>query len=129
MPPRKKNGRAAAEAAYANLLKDNTALVGDVGEAYDRYVASLEAAAQARDQFEEARAAAVKAGAVTNDQLDQMGYKKTSKLPAPPTRPADRSSQASPAADAGSTPGPNTNGAAPAAPQLASSGATTGEGS
>lgn len=128
MPPRKKNGRAAAEAAYANLLKDNTALVGDVGEAYDRYVASLEAAAQARDQFEEARAAAVKAGAVTNDQLDQMGYKKTSKLPAPPTRPADRSSQASPAADAGSTPGPNTNGAAPAAPQLASSGATTGEG-
>ncbi|MDZ4232785.1 MAG: hypothetical protein U1C73_03275 [Dietzia sp.] len=129
MAPRKKNGRAAAEAAYANLLKDNTALVGDVGEAFDRYVASLEAAAQARDEFEQARAAAVKAGAVTNDQLDQMGYKRTSKLPAPPARPADKSSQESPGADADSSPGPNTNGAAPAAPQLASTSAGTGEGS
>ena len=37
MPPRKKTGRAAAEAAYANLLKENTALVGDVGEAFDAF--------------------------------------------------------------------------------------------
>ncbi|ANE83416.1 hypothetical protein A7U43_28275 (plasmid) [Mycobacterium adipatum] len=129
MAPRKKNGRAAAEAAYANLLKDNTALVGDVGEAFDRYVASLEAAAQAREQFEEARTAAVKAGAVTNDQLDQMGYKKTSKLPAPPARPADKSSQESPGADAGSSLSSNTNGAALGGTKLTSTGVGTGEGS
>ena len=89
MAPRKKTGRAAAEAAYANLLKENTALVGDVGEAFDEFVAKLEEAAAARERYEEARAAAVKGGAVTNDQLDQMGYKKTSKLPTPPARPAD----------------------------------------
>ena len=129
MAPRKKNGRAAAEAAYANLLKDNTALVGDVGEAFDRYVASLEAAAQAREQFEEARTAAVKAGAVTNDQLDQMGYKKTSKLPTPPARPADKPSQESPGADAGSSPSSNTNGAALGGTKLTSTGVGTGEGS
>ena len=76
MPPRKKTGRAAAEAAYANLLKENTTLVGDVGEAFDAFVAKLEEAGAARDRYEEARAAAVKGGAVTNDQLDQMGYKK-----------------------------------------------------
>ena len=57
-------------------------------------MAKLEEAGAARDRYEEARAAAVKGGAVTNDQLDQMGYKKTSKLPAPPanrrTPPASR---------------------------------------
>jgi len=81
MPPKKKTGRAAAEAAYANLLKENTTLVGDVGEAFDAFVAKLVEAGAARERYEEARAAAVKGGAVTNDQLDQMGYKKTSKLP------------------------------------------------
>ena len=123
MPPRKKTGRAAAEAAYANLLKENTTLVGDVGEAFDAFVAKLEEAAAARDRYEEARAAAVKGGAVTNDQLDQMGYKKTSKLPTPPAKPADNASESRQPA---SSSGPQTNGAAPA-PQLASVGAGTGE--
>ncbi|MDO2394829.1 hypothetical protein QRB38_13510 [Mycobacterium avium subsp. hominissuis] len=129
MPPRRKTGRAAAEAAYANLLKENTALVGDVGEAFDAFVASLEQAAAARERYEEARAAAVKGGAVTNDQLDQMGYKRTSKLPAPPVKPADKNADTS-GADNGSAAAPapdsTTNGAA-AAPQLASTGAQ-GEG-
>lgn len=116
MPPKKRTGRTAAEAAYANLLKENTALVGDVGEAHDAFVASLEQAAAARQRYEDARAAAVKGGAVTNDQLDQMGYKKTSKLPAPPVKPADKNGNASAAPDS------TTNGAAPA-PQLASTGA------
>ena len=35
MPPRKRTGRAAAQAAYADLMKEHTALVGDVGEAYN----------------------------------------------------------------------------------------------
>lgn len=79
MAPRKKTGRSTAEAAYANLLKENTALVGDVGETWSAFVADLEDAAASRERYEEARAAAVKNGAVTNDQLDQMGYKKTTK--------------------------------------------------
>lgn len=124
MPPRKKTGRAAAEAAYANLLKDNTTLVGDVGEAFDALVASLEVSAAARDRYEEARAAAVKGGAVTNDQLDQMGYKKTSKLPTPPARPSNDDNDSHQPASAS---GPQTNGAAQE-PQLASVGAATGEG-
>ena len=124
MPPRKKTGRAAAEAAYANLLKENTALVGNVGEAFATYVGLLEEAATARERYEEARTAAVKGGAVTNDQLEQMGYKKTTKLPAPPTRTAAEKSSQSAAAD---TPNPSTNGAATAAAQPAGVGATTGE--
>ena len=126
MPPRKKTGRAAAEAAYANLLKENTALVGDVGEAFDAFVAKLEETAVARERYEEARAAAVKGGAVTNDQLDQMGFKKTSKVPAPPSRPVDNTGQGQQTTVA--SPRPPTNGAEPA-PQLASTGAGTGEGS
>jgi hypothetical protein len=128
MPPKKRTGRSAAEAAYANLLKENTALVGDVGEAHDAFVASLEQAAAARERYEDARAAAVKSGAVTNDQLDQMGYKKTSKLPAPPIKPADKNSNPSKAngSSAAAAPDKTTNGAAPA-PQLASTGAQ-GEG-
>lgn len=86
MPPKKRTGRAAAEAAYANLLKDNTALVGDVGESFDAYAAALNEAIGRRERYEQARAAAVKGGAITSDQLDQMGYKKTSKLPAAPVR-------------------------------------------
>ena len=123
MPPRKKTGRAAAEAAYANLLKENTTLVGDVGEAFDAFVASLEVSAAARDRYEEARAAAVKGGAVTNDQLDQMGYKKTSKLPTPPARPANNANESPQPA---SSSGPQTNGAEPA-PQPVSVGTATGE--
>lgn len=84
MPPKKKSGRAAAEAAYANLLSEHTALVGDVGEAFDTYVAKLKAAIEARDDYERARAAAIKGGAVTNDHLEQMGYKRLTKLPTPP---------------------------------------------
>ncbi len=129
MAPRKKNGRSAAEAAYAALLKDNTALVGDVGEAWDALDAALAQAAALRESYEEARGAAVKAGAVTNDQLDQMGYKKTPKVPALPTRTVDEASSAAPktpapSADAGH--GEQSNGAA-AAPQLASVGAPSGE--
>ncbi|OOK65419.1 hypothetical protein BZL29_7813 [Mycobacterium kansasii] len=84
---KRKTGRAAAEAAYANLLKDNTTLVGDVGETWDAYVASFEDTAKARERYEDARAAAIKGGAVNSDQLDQMGYKKTAKLPTLPVRP------------------------------------------
>jgi hypothetical protein len=125
MPPKKRTGRSAAETAYANLLKENTALVGDVGEAHDAFVASLEQAAAARERYEDARAAAVKGGAVTNDQLDQMGYKKTPKLPAPPVKPADRKNNNASEANgssAATAPDTTTNGAAPA-PQLASTGA------
>ena len=84
-------------------------------------MASLEETAAARDRYEEARAAAVKGGAVTNDQLDQMGYKKTSKLPTPPGKPANNTSESRQPA---SPSGPQTNGAEPA-PQLASAGAGT----
>ena len=122
MPPKKKTGRAAAEAAYANLLKENTALVGDVGEAFDAYVAALTDAAAARERFEDARAAAVKGGAVTNDQLDSMGYKKTTKLPAPPARTSDAAKNASP--PAAKPPASPRNGAAAS---MASAGATPGE--
>lgn len=117
MPPRKKTGRAAAEAAYATLLKENTTLVGDVGEAFDNFVAKLGDAAAAREQYEDARAAAVKGGALTNDQLDQMGYKRTAKLPAAPVRPEANSV----ASD------PHTNNGAVTAPDPASVGAGTGE--
>lgn len=124
MPPRKKTGRAAAEAAYATLLKENTTLVGDVGEAFDNFVAKLGDAAAAREEYEEARAAAVKGGAVTNDQLDQMGYKRTSKLPAAPVRPADSAGQ--PAKNS-AAPEPHTNNGAVPAPGPVSVGAGTGE--
>lgn len=88
MAAKRKSGRATAEAAYANLLKDNTMLVGNVGETFDAYLAILDDAAHARERYEDARAAAVKAGALTNDQLDQMGYPKTTKLPAAPGKKA-----------------------------------------
>jgi hypothetical protein len=122
MAPRKRTGRAAAEAAYANLLKENTALVGDVGEASDAYVAKLADAAAARERYEEARAAAVRGGAVTNDQLEQMGYKKTTKLPAPPARTLPEPKAHSAAASPGPSSDRQTNGAA-AGPVLASVGA------
>ena len=126
MPPRKRTGRAAAQAAYADLMKEHTALVGDVGEAYNAYVAKLEAAAAERERYEQARAAAIKAGAVTNDQLDQMGYKKTSKLPTPAAKtPTETPNTA--AAQPRSQTGPRTDGAAPA-PALASGGGRDGEG-
>ncbi|WP_006244108.1 hypothetical protein [Mycolicibacterium tusciae] len=124
MPPRKKTGRAAAEAAYATLLKENTTLVGDVGEAFDDFVAKLGAAAAARESYEEARAAAVKGGALTNDQLDQLGYKRTAKLPAAPVRPVDGSGQAE---GQSAAPEPHTNNGAVPAPDPASVGAGTGE--
>ena len=122
MAPRRRTGRAAAEAAYANLLKENTALVGDVGEAWDAYVAKLADAAAARERYEEARVAAVKGGAVTNDQLDQMGYKKTAKLAAPPARTPTEPKADSGVATAGPSSDRQTNGAA-AGPVLASVGA------
>jgi hypothetical protein len=117
---RKKTGRAAAEAAYADLLKENTSLVGDVGEAWDAFAAKLKDAVAARDCYEEARAAAVKGGAVTNDQLDQMGYRKIPKMPGLPdkTPPEPAAAQASPSAD-------HTNGATPHS-ELASVGANPG---
>jgi hypothetical protein len=121
---RKKTGRAAAEAAYADLLKENTSLVGDVGEAWDVFAAKLEDAVAARDRYEEARAAAVKGGAVTNDQLDQMGYRKTPKMPALPDKTTVEPAAAATAAPANSAP-EHTNGAGPHS-ELAPVGANLG---
>ncbi|MEW2484213.1 hypothetical protein AB0876_31970 [Mycobacterium sp. NPDC049093] len=130
MAPRKKTGRSAAEAAYAALLKENTTLVGDVGEAWDALDSALKQAVELQKNFEDARAAAVKAGAVTNDQLDQMGYKKTPKIPALPSRPSEETAKAAPKTAASATAdaagGEQSNGAGPA-PQLASVGAPGGE--
>lgn len=84
MAPRKKGGRATAEARFAALMKDQTALVGNVGDAWEEFAASLAATEAKRERYETARAAAVKAQAVSNDQLDQMGYKRAPKLPALP---------------------------------------------
>lgn len=106
-------------------------MVGDVGEAWDALDTALKQAVELQKNFEDARAAAVKAGAVTNDQLDQMGYKKTPKIPVLPPRPGEETGKAAPktpatpaAADAGRT--EPSNGATPA-PQLASVGAPGGE--
>jgi hypothetical protein len=85
LAPRKRFGRAAAEAAYADLMKEATTLIGDVGAHYESYMAKLADAAVQRERYENARAAAIKANAITSDQLDQMSYKKTTKLPVPTT--------------------------------------------
>lgn len=131
MAARRKTGRSAAEAAYAALHKENTALVGDVGEAWDDLDGALKQAAELQRRYEDARAAAVKAGAVTNDQLDSMGYKKSPKIPALPARggeePAKNTgAKAAPAGGGAQGPADQSNGAA-GAPQLASVGATSGE--
>lgn len=123
MASKRKAGRAVAEAAYADLLKENTSLVGDVGEAFDTLVAKLDDAASARDRYEDARAAAVKGGAVTSEQLEQMGYKKTPKLPALPQRIIDRTQSG--AGPAQSSPSDDATGAGPREPALASAGAQT----
>ncbi|WP_292974827.1 hypothetical protein [Mycobacterium sp.] len=120
MASKRKAGRAAAEAAYADLLKENTSLVGDVGEAFDDLVAKLDDATHARDRYEDARAAAVKGGAVTNEQLEQMGYKKTPKLPAPPPRVAAGSPGV--AEQAASSLSEDATGAEPREPALAAAG-------
>ena len=86
---KKRGGRAAAEAAYADMLAAARSLVGDVGAAHEAFAAAHAAASAAQKAYEDARAAAVKAGAITNDQLDQMGYRKTPKLPALPTGDTD----------------------------------------
>jgi hypothetical protein len=114
--------RAAAEAAYANLLKENTTLVGNVGETWDTYAAKLNDAAAAQERYEEARAAAVKSGAVTNDQLEQMGYKRTPKLSVLPRVGTPTAPKTDSAAEPGPSSDPQTNGAA-AEPILASLGA------
>lgn len=131
MAPRKKTGRSAAEAAYAALLKDNTTLVGDVGEAWDALDTVLTQAAALRESYEDARAAALKAGAVTNDQLDQMGYKKAPRIPVLPSRVEDLSSGSAPkkpAAPMTDESGHTDQGnGAKRAPQLASVGAPSGQ--
>ena len=130
MAPRKKTGRSAAEAAYAALLKDHTALVGDVGEAWDALDGALAHAAALRERYEESRAAAVKAGAVTNDQLDQMGYKRTPKVPVLPTRGSEQPGSAGAKKHteaSGEVRGEQNNGAQVVAPQLAPVGAASGE--
>ncbi len=81
MAPKKRSGRAAAEAAFAALLSDARAMVGDVGDAHEVFVAKLADVGAAQKRYEDARSAAIKAGAITNDQLDAMGYRKTPKLP------------------------------------------------
>jgi hypothetical protein len=82
---KKRGGRAAAEAAYADMLAAARSLVGDVGAAHEAFVVAHTNAVTAQKTYEDARAAAIKAAAITNDQLDQMGYRRTPKLPAPPT--------------------------------------------
>lgn len=82
MAGRKRSGRAAAEAAYADLMKEHSRLVGDVGATHEAMLAKLAEAAAEVERYENARAAAAKAGAVTERQLDAMGYKKAPKLPA-----------------------------------------------
>lgn len=128
MAPRKKTGRSAAEAEYAALLKDNIALVGDVGEAWDDLDAALTQATALQKVYEDARAAAIKASAVTNDQLDQMGYKRAPKVPALPSRTGDAASAEKPPAPAttGTGRAEEHNGVASAS-QLASAGAASGE--
>ncbi|WGI35975.1 hypothetical protein QDT91_28625 (plasmid) [Mycolicibacterium aubagnense] len=88
MAPKKKTGRAAAEAAYADLMKTQTTLVGNVGAAFEEYATLLAAASAARDLYEEARTAAIKGQAISADQLDQLGYKKTQRLPQLAAHPA-----------------------------------------
>lgn len=81
MAPRKKSGRASAEAAYAELMKDSRALIGNVGETYETLTSKLDELTDAHRRYEEARAAAVKGAGVTSDQLDAMGYPRPFKLP------------------------------------------------
>lgn len=112
MPPRKKTGRAAAEAAYADLMREHTTLVGNVGAAWDDYLSAMTAATEARERYEQARSAAVKAGALTADQFDQMGYPRTPKLSAPPgtetpAGAAARSNRQAQARSNGTAPGPS----------------------
>lgn len=95
MAPKKRSGRAAAERAYADLIRDKTRLVGDVGDTFEALTAALATAAAQRERYEQARAAAIKNGAATSEQLDQLGYRKTTKtvtLPAAeePTAKAGR---------------------------------------
>lgn len=82
MAGRKRSGRAAAEAAFADLMKEHSRLVGDVGATHEAMLAKLAEAAAEVERYENARAAATKAGAVTERQLDAMGYKKAPKVPA-----------------------------------------------
>lgn len=131
MAARRKSGRSAAEAAYAALHKENTALVGDVGEAWDDLDGALKQAAELQRRYEDARAAAIKAGAVTNDQLDSMGYKKSPRIPALPARGGEEQAKntgakAAPAGSSEQGSAHQSNGAE-GAPQLASVGATSGE--
>lgn len=132
MAARRKSGRSAAEAAYAALHKENTALVGDVGEAWDDLDGALKQAAELQKRYEDARTAAVKAGAVTNDQLDSMGYKKSPKIPALPARGGEEpakndSAKAAPATGGEQGRADHSSNGAEGAPQLASVGATSGE--
>ncbi|MEY8019141.1 hypothetical protein [Mycobacterium servetii] len=89
--PKKRSGRAAAERAYADLIRDKTRLVGDVGDTFEALTAALTAAAAQRERYEQARAAAIKNGAATSEQLDQLGYRKTTKTV---TLPASEDSSA-----------------------------------
>lgn len=104
MAPRGRSGRAAAESAYANLLKEHTALVGDVGAAFEAFTSKLAAAAAAREEYEHARATAVKAGAISAEQLDHLGYRKSPRLPVP----KDTESAKGPGTPAPATAGPAT---------------------
>ncbi|MFV8169757.1 hypothetical protein [Mycobacterium sp. DBP42] len=82
MAGRKRSGRAAAEAAFADLMKEHSRLVGDVGATHEAMLSKLAEAAAEVERYENARAAAIKASAVTERQLDAMGYKKAPKVPA-----------------------------------------------
>lgn len=82
MAGRKRSGRAAAEAAFADLMKEQSRLVGDVGASHEAMLTKWAEAVAEVERYEAARTAATKAGAVTERQLDAMGYKKAPKLPA-----------------------------------------------
>jgi hypothetical protein len=85
-------------------------------------VTKLDDACGARDRYEDARAAAVKSGAVTNEQLDTMGYRKTPKLPAAAQRIATES-PAGANTEPHSSPSHETTSSGPHEPVLISAGA------
>lgn len=72
-------GRDIAEKAFMDTYAAQRQTIGDIGEAYEEYRLSLAAAEEKRAAYESKRSEAVKANTFNNSQLDQLGYKKTTK--------------------------------------------------
>ncbi len=102
-PKKRRSGRAVAEAAYTDLMREFRTLVGDVGASHEALVTSLEATLAAQKRYEDHRAAAIKSGAVSSDQLDAMGFRRTPKIPTVTSAAADPAS----AGGAPETPSPS----------------------